>query len=88
MSRAAFALSLVVFGCGPRGNSSRDDCPAVADHLVELAVQDNGGEPEGGTAELQAELQRRCRDDRWSSARRDCLVRAADQDATLDCPLE
>ena len=38
--------------------------------------------------DLQIELQRRCRDDRWSSARRDCLLRAADQEATLDCPLQ
>jgi len=69
--------------------ASGPDCTTVASHLVELAERDNGATASPTlAADLRAELERNCRDDAWSDARRSCLAGASNQEATLDCPAE
>lgn len=88
--RPALVLLVLAVACGgkqPGGADGAPDCAAVAAHLVELAERDNAAEASASlSANLAAELERSCRDQAWSSERRTCLHRAADQEATLACP--
>jgi len=82
-----FAITLAACA-GAQRASPGADCATVAEHLVVLAERDHGGGAGALGADLQSELERRCRDDGWSAERRACLAAAQDQEATLACPLE
>ena len=87
--RAGLLLALLL-ACGGKPVPSGDaapTCAEVAAHLVDLAERDNAaptGAELGGA--MHAELERKCRDQAWSPARRRCLRDAPVQDATLGCP--
>ncbi len=91
LSRTAFIVVVGLgAGCGSKPTVAAPAaarCDAVADHLVSLAQQDNQAAPSPHLATgMRAEFIRQCEADPWSTARRDCLLAAADQEATLACP--
>ena len=79
---------LVASACGGAQHASQvTSCDAVAQHLVELAEQDNASRASPSLAAgVRSESARQCRETPWTEQRRRCLVAATTQEQTLACP--
>lgn len=89
LKRCVLGLFVVGAACGgaQRSSAPATSCDQVAQHLVELANQDNAGTASPSLAAgVRGEAARQCRETPWSEQRRQCLLAATTQEQTLACP--